>query len=335
MQRINLDISVKEEVPFLRAKQGDVGRKFQVVVTDNGAQYLIPTNAVVSVWYSGTSGEGNYTQIAERSAVSVEGNTVTVELIAQMLKNKGGGMLCLVIHSADGNQIGMWNIPYICDPVPGFESAAAEEHFTALSKLVGDIKKTAETFETDTSFSISGAAADAKATGEALAKKAPAEFTYESINGGDANKCVGDYHKFCINFENMPGSHGFLDVSYANAEGFLVNGEKPIIMQELTTWDGTGKYRRYSKDSGVSWSAWEGLGLMAYPVGAVYLSFAETSPASLFGGSWEQLKDMLLVGAGDVYAVGSTGAVQMTTETGGTANDHVPYIAVYMWKRIA
>ncbi|MBP3478630.1 MAG: hypothetical protein J6K03_03995 [Oscillospiraceae bacterium] len=335
MQRITLDISVKEELPFLRAKQGDVGRKFQVVVTDNGAQYLIPTDAVVSVWYSGTSGEGNYTDIAEHSAVSVEGNTVTVELITQMLKNKGGGMLCLIIHSSDGAQIGMWNIPYICEPVPGFESAAAELHFTALSKLVGDIKKTAETFETDTSFSISGAAADAKATGEALAKKAPAEFIYESINGGDANNCIGDYHKFCINFKNMPGTHGFLDVSYANAMGFLVNGEKPIILQELTTWNGSGKHRRYSTDNGDSWSEWEGLGLMAYPIGAVYLSFAETSPASLFGGRWEQLKDIFLAGAGDVFAAGSAGTVQTTNETEGTTNDYIPYIAIYMWKRIA
>lgn len=44
-----------------------------------------------------------------------------------------------------------------------------------------------------------------------------------------------------------------------------------------------------------------------YPVGAIYLSVSSTSPASLFGGTWEQLKDRFLIGAGDAYGNGSTG----------------------------
>ena len=46
---------------------------------------------------------------------------------------------------------------------------------------------------------------------------------------------------------------------------------------------------------------------MLYPVGAVYISADSTSPASLFGGTWEQLKDRFLLGAGGSYAAGSTG----------------------------
>lgn len=44
-----------------------------------------------------------------------------------------------------------------------------------------------------------------------------------------------------------------------------------------------------------------------YPVGCVYTSINETSPAELFGGTWEPLKDMFLLGAGDTYAAGATG----------------------------
>lgn len=47
--------------------------------------------------------------------------------------------------------------------------------------------------------------------------------------------------------------------------------------------------------------------LEIYPVGAIYTSTVATSPASLFGGTWEQLKDRFLLGAGDSYAAGSTG----------------------------
>ena len=47
--------------------------------------------------------------------------------------------------------------------------------------------------------------------------------------------------------------------------------------------------------------------LSVYPIGAVYLSVNDTSPASLFGGEWERLKDRFLLGAGDTYAAGNTG----------------------------
>ena len=125
-----------------------------------------------------------------------------------------------------------------------------------------------------------------------------------------------------------------------------------------------------------------------YPVGAVYISVNSTSPATLFGGTWVQIKDTFLLAAGDTYAAGdtggeaehtltvdklpenigtfrtlswnsdnaATGAFSMTEQladradtTGnlyGTAqyklsgggqphNNMPPYLAVYMWKRIA
>lgn len=44
-----------------------------------------------------------------------------------------------------------------------------------------------------------------------------------------------------------------------------------------------------------------------YPVGSIYMSVSSTSPASLFGGTWEQLKDRFLLGAGGTYTAGATG----------------------------
>ena len=46
---------------------------------------------------------------------------------------------------------------------------------------------------------------------------------------------------------------------------------------------------------------------IAYPVGSIYLSVNDTSPAELFGGTWERLKDCFLLAAGDTYSAGSTG----------------------------
>ena len=44
-----------------------------------------------------------------------------------------------------------------------------------------------------------------------------------------------------------------------------------------------------------------------YPIGSIYISTNNTSPASLFGGTWEQIKDTFLLACGDTYASGSTG----------------------------
>lgn len=46
---------------------------------------------------------------------------------------------------------------------------------------------------------------------------------------------------------------------------------------------------------------------MVYPIGSIYMSVSSTSPATLFGGTWVQLKDRFLLGAGDTYTNGSTG----------------------------
>lgn len=53
--------------------------------------------------------------------------------------------------------------------------------------------------------------------------------------------------------------------------------------------------------------AWKNLLNKIYPVGSLYMSAKATSPASLFGGTWEQIKDRFILAAGDTYAAGSTG----------------------------
>ena len=147
MQTINLNLYQKTIIPVLCAKQGDVGRKFKAVITDGGEGYQIPAGAVFSVWYSGASGEGNYTAIDGKSAFSVSGDTVTVELITQMLANAGAGLLCLVMNSVDGSQLATWNIPYVAECLPGAGSVAAQQYYTAFSENVRRSESAAQTAE--------------------------------------------------------------------------------------------------------------------------------------------------------------------------------------------
>lgn len=54
---------------------------------------------------------------------------------------------------------------------------------------------------------------------------------------------------------------------------------------------------------------------MVYPVGSIYMSVNNVSPASFLGGTWEQLKDRFLLSAGDIYSAGSTGGEATHTLT--------------------
>lgn len=46
---------------------------------------------------------------------------------------------------------------------------------------------------------------------------------------------------------------------------------------------------------------------LIYPVGSIYMSVNSTSPATLFGGTWERIQDKFLLSAGSTYSAGATG----------------------------
>lgn len=100
---------------------------------------------------------------------------------------------------------------------------------------------------------------------------------------------------------------------------------------------------------------------LVYPIGSIYMSVNSVSPAVLFGGTWEQIRDRFLLAAGNIYSGGSTGGeaehtltveempvelvsgattadgveVLAKTETAAQPHNNMPpYLAVYIWKRV-
>lgn len=61
---------------------------------------------------------------------------------------------------------------------------------------------------------------------------------------------------------------------------------------------------------------------LLHPVGSIFQSTDSTSPAELFGGTWEQVKDVFLLAAGDSHAAGSTGGEETHTLTKAELPDH-------------
>ena len=67
--------------------------------------------------------------------------------------------------------------------------------------------------------------------------------------------------------------------------------------------------------------------LAAHPVGSYYWSSEATDPGTLFGGTWEQVKDRFVLAAGDSYTVGETGgeATHMLAEAEMPSHKHYAY----------
>ena len=64
---------------------------------------------------------------------------------------------------------------------------------------------------------------------------------------------------------------------------------------------------------------------MIYPVGSIYMSANATSPASLFGGTWESIGGRFLLGADATYAAGNTGGEAEHTLTVSEMPEHGHY----------
>lgn len=52
---------------------------------------------------------------------------------------------------------------------------------------------------------------------------------------------------------------------------------------------------------------WNSLIDKIYPIGSIYMSVNNVSPATFLGGTWEQIEDVFLLAAGSTYSAGSTG----------------------------
>lgn len=97
--------------------------------------------------------------------------------------------------------------------------------------------------------------------------------------------------------------------------GVTITGSTKIV-----DGDGTRELADYIKaKAGTPLTA-----LDIYPVGSIYLSVNSTDPTTLFGGTWVQLKDRFLLGAGKTYTGGKTGgaATVALTEAQMPAHNH-------------
>lgn len=67
---------------------------------------------------------------------------------------------------------------------------------------------------------------------------------------------------------------------------------------------------------------------LIYPVGSIYMSITNVSPATFIGGTWQRIQDVFLLAAGNTYSAGSTGGEAshaLTSEENGP-HTHAIYV---------
>lgn len=153
------------------------------------------------------------------------------------------------------------------------------------------------------------------------------DFQFDIPQGADGqgqtNVKVNDVIQTEINFKSDPQTQidkNATDIS--GLENTTINGQS--LEQNITLYgsnitlasDNEGTLTDAIINANIRIDALEtSLLNKTYPVGAIYISTSQTSPASLLGGSWEQIKDKFLLSSGDSYLAGTTGGEASHTLT--------------------
>ena len=186
---------------------------------------------------------------------------------------------------------------------------AAQEHQTgaeaAQKKAEDAADRAAATVSTDKTLTVENAPADAKAVGEALKNlniRPATSTTLGGIKVGSGLSVADD---------------GTLS---ADAQEYTLPPATTTELGGIIVGDGL----RVS-DKGVlscDFVIPEVDKLTAYPVGSIYQSTSYTSPAALFGGTWQEIAfNRVLMGAGSGHAAGSTVEAGLPNITGSFVAD--------------
>ncbi len=106
---------------------------------------------------------------------------------------------------------------------------------------------------------------------------------------------------------NLEVNNASVDCITSNNNNFSLDSEGNLVVKTLTVGD--------DQEEDTPSLNKEEVCNTIYPVGSVYISVNSANPSSLFGGTWEQLKDRFLLGAGDAYGNGTVGGEASHTLT--------------------
>ena len=119
-----------------------------------------------------------------------------------------------------------------------------------------------------------------------------------------------DFSKVWASNSPLP-EYTFSDADYLTGWDFV--GSAPPTKNEFDAW-----FKLVDTKLNWLYGQLQDTASKLYPVGSVYISFNSADPSTLFGGTWQRLKDTFLLANGDSYAPNTTGG--SATKTIGVNN---------------
>lgn len=205
MQKIRIDFDNPGLPQHISAVENDSqSRFFQATLYENGKAYTAPEGAAYSIMYRGfgPQNQGWYDTIndgaGKRAACKVSGNVVTCEIARQALQVPGHVSIVLCVTTGKGYMLKSWPIECDCkndryDSTEEIESffyvtQISNESWTQAIQAVEELKNTI-----DPTLSLSGKAADAKATGDAVVQLKEDLSKLMNDDGIDFNQVSGAF----------------------------------------------------------------------------------------------------------------------------------------------
>ena len=108
-----------------------------------------------------------------------------------------------------------------------------------------------------------------------------------------------DFSKIWASNSPLP-AYTFTDADYLTGWDFV--GSAPPTKNEFDAW-----FKLVDEKLNYLYSQLQDTASKLYPIGSVYISFNSADPSTLFGGTWQRLKDTFLLVNGDSYAPNTTG----------------------------
>lgn len=374
--KIKIDLQRPSYPMVVNAVQGEQNtRQIELSLYSGCVAWMVPDNVAVAMRYSKPDKtKGYYDTMPDGSAsFTVSENRILAFLAPQMLTVPGTVVAQIVLYQ--GTQtLATFSIHIRVEADPSAGAVTSEDYVNWAQWIKSELDAYLEKLKINGEFVGGTFVGDVNMNGHALSglrepvapdDAASKEYVDKNAGSGSVSSVAGVAPDADGNVPLDASSVKALPIGGGKMEGPINMNGQPIRGLNAPTEDSQAANKGY-------------VDLRAYPVGAIYASADSTSPASLFGGTWEQLKDRFLLGAGDTYAAGSTGGEathkltvaempkhthefglqaygaevgsvtvtgnasqatlnKVTNEAGGNSahNNMPPYIAVYMWKRVA
>jgi hypothetical protein len=205
---------------------------------------------------------------------------------------------------------GMEYVKQYAEEVTGQQQAALQAAQTATGAASTATKKAAAAAESESVAQTAAASATKNAQSTSADAKKAENFAASAEDSANKAAAIVSTDK-TLSVEGAPAD--------GKAVGDALKGIK-LPIATATTLGGVKVGSGLTVDADGTLSA--DSALAAYPVGSIYQSTARTSPAALFGGTWQEIaQNRVLMGAGSGHAAGTTVEAGLPNITGSFVAD--------------